>query len=361
MEEDSGEHRYGWDQRIREIRADFPFFVQNDLEKKPWVYLDNAATTHKPQCVLDAIIEFYTRYNSNIHRGLYELSERATQAFEDARATVAGFLGAAETSEIVFTRGATESLNLLAHCWGRHHLGNGDEILVSSLEHHANIVPWQMVAEHRGATVVPIPMNDLGQLDMDAALQRIASGKVRCLSLVHVSNALGIRVNVEPLIAAARAVGAFTVVDGSQAVAHFPVNVQELGCDAYVFSGHKLFGPTGIGVLWARKSLLESMPPYQGGGDMIRKVSWAGTTFAEPPAKFEAGTPDIAGAIGLGRAIQYVQNLGFEPIQAIDRVLHARAVAVVESVSGLRRLGTGGDSVGVVSFVSDQAHPFRRV
>lgn len=341
---------------IRNIRKDFPFFDPANPSAQ-WVYLDNAATTQKPQVVIDALVDYYTNYNANIHRGLYELSERATLAYENARAKVARFLNANQTSEIVFTRGATESLNLLASCWGGTNLKAGDEILVTEMEHHANIVPWQMVAEATGAELVRVPIDDDGQLDLEFAEKRLQSGKVKCLSIVHISNALGVKNEVERLVRLAVNEGVFSIVDGAQAVSHFSVDVQALGCDAYVFSGHKLFGPTGIGVLWAKQSVLESIPPYQGGGDMIRKVSFDGTTFADPPSKFEAGTPHISGAIGLGAAIDYVSGIGFDLISEIDHKLFQKTVEVVESIPELRRIGKSDAQLGVVSFYSDKIHP----
>ena len=342
---------------IEAIRDDFPFFKNLDEHGKPWVFLDNAATTQKPQLVIDQLVHYYTTYNSNIHRGLYEISERATSAYESAREKIAIFLNAYQTTEIVFTKGSTESINLIASCWGGNHLRAGDEILVTEMEHHANIVPWQLVAEAVGAKVVHAPVDDEGNLDITFVESKLRSGSVKCFSIVHVSNALGVRTDVERLVKVAKENGVFTVIDGAQAVSHFPVDVRELGCDVYVFSGHKIFGPTGIGVLWAKQTLLESIPPYQGGGDMIRKVSFDGTTFAEPPSKFEAGTPHIAGAIGLGYAIDYVKQIGFETISAIDALLYDKTVGIVESIPQLRRIGRTDQQLGVISVYSDDIHP----
>lgn len=343
-------------EEIEKIRNDFPFFAEGN-PSSDWIYLDNAATTQKPQVVIDALVEFYTSYNSNIHRGLYELSERATRAYEQARTKVARFLNANRESEVVFTKGATDSLNLLASCWGGTHLQPGDEILLTEMEHHANIVPWQMVAEATGAKVVRVPIDDKGALDLEFATRKLTSGRVKCFSITHISNAMGIRNSVEQLVKIAVENGVFSVVDGAQAVSHFAVDVQALGCDAYVFSGHKLFGPTGVGILWAKQSVLESIPPYQGGGDMIRRVSFEGTTYADPPSKFEAGTPHIAGAIGLGAAIDYVQATGFETIARIDHALFHKTVSVIDSIPGLRRIGDTQAQLGVVSFYSDTLHP----
>ena len=342
---------------IERIRADFPFFNDTTDPAERWVYLDNAATTQKPQMVIDAIVEYYTRYNANIHRGLYELSERSTSAYEDARKKIASFLNANQTSEVVFTRGATESINLLASCWGGQNLKQGDEILITDMEHHANIVPWQLVAQATGAKLVHAPIDDQGNLDLEFVETRLKSGSVKCMSIVHISNALGVKNEVEKLVHIAKEQGVFTIVDGAQAVSHFAVDVQEIGCDAYVFSGHKIFGPTGIGILWAKQAVLESIPPYQAGGDMIRRVSFEGTTFTEPPAKFEAGTPHISGAIGLGYAIDYVRNIGFERIERIDHALYERTIEIVESIPSLRRIGRTSAQLGVVSFYSDTIHP----
>ena len=342
---------------ISRIRADFPFFNEETDPAKQWVYLDNAATTQKPQKVIDAIVDYYTHYNANIHRGLYELSERSTAAYETSRKKIATFLNANQPSEVIFTRGATESINLLASCWGGTNLGAGDEILITDLEHHANIVPWQLVAEATGAKLVHTPIDDDGNLDKAFAEARLKSGKVKCMSIVHISNALGVKNEVEALVRIAKEQGVFTIVDGAQAVSHFPVDVQAIGCDAYVFSGHKIFGPTGIGILWAKQRVLEAIPPYQAGGDMIRRVSFDGTTFTEPPAKFEAGTPHISGAIGLGCAIDYVQGIGFERIGRIDHALYQRTVEIVEGIPELRRIGRTSAQLGVVSFYSDTIHP----
>ena len=344
-------------EKITQIRGDFPFYGKSMDDPDYWIFLDNAATTHKPRCVLDAITDFYVNYNANIHRGLYELSEKATSAYEEARKRIAGFIGARSDAEVVFTRGATESINLIASCWGGQNLAKGDFILVSEMEHHANIVPWQLVAEATGAEVLPIPIDDVGNLDLSFAEEKIKSGQVKCLSLVHVSNAIGVRVDVEPLVKLAKANGVFTLIDGSQALSHFAVNVTDLDCDAYVFSGHKLFGPTGIGILWAREEILKAIPPYQGGGDMIHRVSFEGTTFSEPPSKFEAGTPHISGAIGLGRAVEYVQSIGYQTIAEIDELLLKKATEIVESVPGLERVGKTDHQIGVLSFYPKTVHP----
>ncbi len=344
------------DSLIQSIRTQFSFFDQED-GGGGWVYLDNAATTQKPRAVLDALMGYYTRYTSNIHRGLYELSEHATESYEAARAKIARFLGASQPDEVVFVRGATEGINLIASSWGRRNLQPGDEVLMSQLEHHANIVPWQLACESTGAKVRVIPMDDAGNVDVDAALAMMDQGRVKVLSMMWVSNALGVRLPVELLVKEARKRGIFTLVDGAQAVSHFPVNVSDLNCDAFVFSGHKLYGPTGIGVLWARASVLEQMPPYQAGGDMIRKVSFSGTTFAAPPARFEAGTPHIAGAIGLGAAVDWLTGVGFDCVDKIDAALYERCIEMVSAIPGLRRIGTSRRQLGAVSLFSERAHP----
>lgn len=344
------------DSLIQSIRIQFPFFDQED-GGGGWVYLDNAATTQKPRAVLDALMGYYTRYTSNIHRGLYELSEHATESYEAARAKIARFLGASQPDEVVFVRGATEGINLIASSWGRCNLQPGDEVLMSQLEHHANIVPWQLACESTGAKVRVIPMDDAGNVDVDAAVAMMDQGRVKVLSMMWVSNALGVRLPVELLVKEARKRGIFTLVDGAQAVSHFPVSVSDLDCDAFVFSGHKLYGPTGIGVLWARSSVLEQMPPYQAGGDMIRKVSFSGTTFAAPPARFEAGTPHIAGAIGLGAAVDWLTGVGFDCVDRIDDALYEHCIEMVSAIPGLRRIGTSTRQLGAVSLYSDRAHP----
>lgn len=344
------------DSLIQSIRTQFPFFDQVE-GGGGWVYLDNAATTQKPRAVLDALMGYYTRYTSNIHRGLYELSEHATESYESARAKIARFLGASQSDEVVFVRGATEGINLIASSWGRRNLQPGDEVLMSQLEHHANIVPWQLACESTGAKVRVIPMDDAGNIDVDAAVAMMDEGRVKVLSMMWVSNALGVRLPVELLAKEARKRGIFTLVDGAQAVSHFPVNVSDLDCDAFVFSGHKLYGPTGIGVLWARASVLEQMPPYQAGGDMIRKVSFSGTTFAAPPARFEAGTPHIAGAIGLGAAVDWLTGVGFDCVDKIDAALYEHCIEIVSAIPGLRRIGTSSRQLGAVSLFSERAHP----
>jgi cysteine desulfurase/selenocysteine lyase len=335
-------------------RAEFPALHQQ-VHGKPLVYLDSAATTQKPRAVIDAISRFYERDNANVHRGVHALSERATRAFEGARATVARFLNA-DPREVVFVRGATEAINLVAQSFGRLRLQAGDEVVVTTLEHHSNIVPWQMLAAATGARVVPAPIDDAGDLEL-AALERLLGPKVKLLAVTQVSNALGTVTPLEAVIALARARGIPVLVDGAQGAPHLGVDVKTLGADFYVFSGHKLYGPTGIGVLWARREHLEAMPPWQGGGDMIRSVSFEKTTFNEVPYKFEAGTPDIAGAVGLAAALDYVAAIGLPAIAAHEAGLLGEAEAALRAVPGVRLVGTPRQRAGVISFQVGDIHP----
>jgi cysteine desulfurase / selenocysteine lyase len=333
---------------VRPVREDFPILRQQ-VHGKPLVYLDNAATTQKPQAVIDAIVDYYTRYNANIHRGVYELSQKATDAFEQAREKVAKFIHAPHPAECIFVRGTTEAANLVASSWGRANLKAGDEVLIGEMEHHSNIVPWQLVGEQTGAKVRVIPMSENGEL-MLGKLDELLSERTKMVAVQHVSNALGTIQDVETIARKAKAVGARVFVDGAQWVAHHPTDVRKLGCDFYAFSGHKLYGPTGIGVLWGRLDLLKEMPPWQGGGDMIEMVSFERTTYAGLPNKFEAGTPDIAGAVGLGAAIDYISGLGFERFEAHERELLGYGTERLGQVPGLRIVGTAKRKVGVISF-----------
>lgn len=337
------------------VRADFPI-LQQQVNGHPLVYLDNAATTQKPECVIQALVDYYRRDNSNVHRGAHALSDRATAAFEEARRKVARLLNAEDSRQILWTRGTTESINLVAASWGRSTLQPGDRILVSAMEHHSNIVPWQMVAAERGATVEPIPVDGTGTLDM-TAFAAMLDERVRMVAVGHVSNALGSINPVERIVELAHAAGALVLVDGAQAVAHWNVDVRVLDCDFYAFSAHKLFGPTGIGVLYGRRELLEAMPPYQGGGEMIESVSFAGTTYNQLPYKFEAGTPDIAGAIGLGAAVDYLQGLDRAGAARHEQALLERAVALAERVPGLVLVGTATHKASVLSFNLAGVHP----
>ncbi|MCA9192149.1 MAG: SufS family cysteine desulfurase [Planctomycetales bacterium] len=334
------------------VRSDFPI-LRTQMNAQPLIYLDNAATTQKPKMVIDAVVDFYSNYNSNIHRGVYELSQRATDAYELARTKVAKFISAPFVEECIFTRGTTEGVNLVARCWGEENVASGDVILLSELEHHSNIVPWQLLAKKVGAELKYLPMATNGQLDL-TNLEQFISDRTRIVALQMVSNALGGIHDLHPIIDLAHKVGALVLLDAAQAVAHFPVSVSNLDCDFLVFSGHKLYGPTGIGILWGRRELLASMPPYQGGGDMIESVTLTGTTFAELPNKFEAGTPDIAGAIGLGAAIDYVSSIGFAAIEAHESSLLEYATKKLEAVPGLRILGNSFPKEAIISFVIDE-------
>ena len=337
------------------LRGQFPALAQ-EVNGHPLVYLDNAATTQKPQAVLDAINHYYRADNANVHRAAHALSGRATRAFEDARETVARFINAPLSHEVIWTRGTTEAINLVAQSWGMSELRAGDEVVLSTLEHHANIVPWQLVAQRTGAVIRVIPLDERGDLDL-AAYHALLGPRTRLVSVAHVSNALGTVNPVEQIVAAAKAIGALTLIDGAQAVAHFEVDVQAIGCDFYAFSGHKLYGPTGIGVLWGRTELLERMPPWQAGGEMIDRVSFAGTTFNTLPFKFEAGTPHIAGAIGLAAAIGFVMEQDKDSLASHDAALTDYLVAGLQQVPGLRLVGEPGQRAGAVSFLLDDIHP----
>jgi cysteine desulfurase/selenocysteine lyase len=339
----------------RVIRADFPI-LQQEVNGHPLVYLDNAATTQKPEVVIEAITHYYRCDNANVHRGAHALSDRATLAFEQAREEVAAFLNSPHSRQVIWVRGVTEGVNLVAHSWGRSNLGKGDRVLLPYLEHHSDIVPWQMVCAATGATVEPVPVLDSGDIDLDA-LDAMLDERVKLVALNHVSNAIGTVNPVRDIIRRARAVGAKVLVDGAQAVAHWPVDVQALDCDFYTFSGHKLFGPTGIGVLWGREELLEAMPPFLGGGEMIERVSFEGTTFNGLPFKFEAGTPNIAGVIGLGAAVRYVTGLDRAGAAAHEASLLDYTLELAADIRGLTRVGAPRESVGIFSFLLEGCHP----
>ena len=336
-------------------RRQFPI-LERKVHRKPLVYLDNAATTQKPLAVLDAERYYFEHFNANIHRGVHALSQEASEAFEGAREKIRAFLGAAHVEEIIFTRGATEAINLVAQTWGRTHLEAGDEILISAMEHHANIVPWQMLCEMTGARLKVIPMDERGVLLMDR-VDQLLTARTRLVGITLVSNALGTVNPVAEIIRKAHAAGARVLVDGAQAVAHVAVDVAALGCDFFVFSGHKLYGPTGIGVLYGKKELLTAMPPYQGGGDMILQVTFEKTTYNQIPYKFEAGTPHISGAIGLGAAIDFVQSVGLENIAAHEDWLLQEATERARRVNGLRIIGTAPGKASILSFVLEGIHP----
>jgi cysteine desulfurase/selenocysteine lyase len=337
------------------IRKDFPGLHQK-VHGKPLVYLDNAATTQKPKAVIDALTRFYTADCSNVHRAVHELSSRATAGFENARALVKHFINAGSEREIVFLRGATEAINLVAQSYSRPLMKAGDEILISALEHHSNIVPWQLLCEQTGARLVVAPVNDAGELIVEEFESRLGP-KTALVAVAHVSNALGTVLPVREIVRMAHDRGVKVLLDGAQAVPHLKVDVRELDCDFYVFSGHKVFGPTGIGVLYGRECLLDRMPPWQGGGDMIRSVTFDKTIYNELPWKFEAGTPHIAGAIGLGAALDYVLQIGFERVMAHEQDLLAYGTELLRAIPGLRLIGTAREKAGVLSFVLEGVHP----
>ena len=340
---------------VERVRADFPL-LSRSIGGRPVVYLDHAATSQKPRVVIDALARFYAEDNANIHRGVYALSNNATEAYQGARRTVQHFLGAAEAREIIFVRSTTEAINLVAATHGRQHVGAGDEIVVSELEHHSNIVPWQLLAEQTGARLRVYPMSDAGELPLDG-LARLLSPRTKIVAVSHVSNALGTVNPVREIAALAHEHRATLVVDGAQAAPHLPVDVRALDCDFYAFSGHKACGPTGIGVLYGRAQLLDAMPPYQGGGDMIASVSFERTTYAPAPAKFEAGTPHIAGAVGLAAALQYLDQLGLDAIAGYEAELLAYATEGLSAVPGLTIIGTAPAKAAVVSFIMEAIHP----
>jgi cysteine desulfurase/selenocysteine lyase len=337
------------------VRADFPL-LSRSMRGKSLVYLDNAATSQKPRHVIDAIHRYYETLNANVHRGVYQLSEEATAAYEWGRAMVARYLNAPSPAEIVFVRGATEGINLVAATLGRQRVGRGDEVLVSAMEHHSNIVPWQMLCEERGATLRVLPMNRRGELELER-LPDLLTPRTRFVSVVHVSNSLGTVNPVREIVREARARDIPVLLDGAQAAPHGPVDVQALDCDFYAVSGHKMFGPTGIGALFGRRAILETMPPYQGGGEMIRTVTFAKTTYAPIPMRFEAGTPNIEGAVGIGAAVDYLHQLDWDAVSRHEADLLAYATGALSAIPGLRIIGTAAHKVSVVAFVLDGAHP----
>jgi cysteine desulfurase/selenocysteine lyase len=341
---------------VDRLRADFPLLDQR-VHGKPLVYFDNAATAQKPRAVLDAVRRYYERDNANVHRGVHQLSERATRAYEDARVKVQRFLNAAEVREIIFTRGTTEAINLVAQTYGRRHVGLGDEIVLTHLEHHSNIVPWQLLCEEKGAALRVVPINDRGELLLDE-YEKLLTPRTRLVAVAHVSNSLGTVNPVRRLIELAHKAGVPVLLDGAQAVPHLAVDVRALDCDFYAFSGHKVYGPTGIGVLYGKASLLEAMPPWQGGGDMISSVTFAKTTYNDLPYKFEAGTPNIAGAIGLGAALDYVSAIGLDAIAAHEHALLEYATAQLQALPGIRIVGTAVDKAAVISFLAEDPPVF---
>lgn len=344
------------DFNVDEIRKDFPILHQ-EVNGYPLVYFDNGATSQKPKQVIDAISKYYEEYNSNIHRGVHHLSQIATTAYEKAREEIQLFLNAKELAEIVFTKGTTEGINLVAQSWGRKFLKEGDEVVISAMEHHANIVPWQMICEEKGAVLKVIPMSQSGELIMEEA-EKLIGEKTKIVAVMHVSNALGTINPIQKIIQLAKQVDAITLVDGAQAVPHFMVDVQELDCDFYTFSAHKLLGPTGVGVLYGKKQILEAMPPWQGGGDMIKDVSFEKTTYADVPLKFEAGTPNIAGCIVMAEAVRYWKALNHEHVKLYEDALFSYAVEKLSEIEGMRFIGTAKEKVAVISFLIDGLHPY---
>jgi cysteine desulfurase/selenocysteine lyase len=340
---------------ITAIRSQFPA-LQQQVNGKPLAYLDNAATTQKPQRVIDAISRYYEHDNANIHRGVHALSLRATATYENARSDIASFLGADRPEEIVFVRGATEAINLAAQAWGRPRLSEGDEILITELEHHSNIVPWQLLCEQSGASLKVAPIHDDGSLDIDA-FRALLTDRTAIVAVAHVSNAIGTINPVAGICEMARKVGATTLIDGAQATGHLAVNVQEIGCDFYATSGHKMYGPTGIGCLYGRHALLDEMDPWQGGGDMILSVSFEQSTWNKVPFRFEAGTPNIAGVIGLGEAVAFMQDTGLDSVSAAEHDLLDYGTALLQSIDGVQLVGTAPHKAAILAFTVDGVHP----
>lgn len=337
---------------VEKIRKDFPILHQRIYSNKPLVYLDNAATSQKPQEVIDCISQYYSEYNSNIHRGVHYLSQKASLAFDKVREKVKTFINAADEREIVFTRGTTESINLVAATYGRKNIKEGDEIIISSIEHHSNIVPWQMLCEEKGALIKVIPMNDDGDIIFEE-FEKLITPKTKFISVVYISNSLGTINPVKKIIAKAHQHNIPVLVDGAQAVSHLQVDVQDLDCDFFAFSGHKMFGPTGIGVLYGKFDLLDAMPPYQGGGDMIKSVSFEKTTYNDVPFRFEAGTPHVEGVIGLGAAIDYINKLDHKAIEAYEFDLLEYATKSLQDIKEVKLIGTAKEKTSVVSFILD--------
>ena len=340
---------------VMAIRQQFPV-LHREVKGKPLVYFDNAATTQKPQTVIDVLVDYYNGYNANIHRGIHTLAEEATAAFELSRDAVQQFINAATREEIIFTKGTTESINLVAYTWGRQNIKAGDEIIVSTMEHHSNIVPWQILCQEKGAILKVIPVNDHGELLLDE-FEKLLSDKTKLVSVVHVSNAMGVVNPVNKIIESAHKAGAVVLIDGAQSTVHLDIDVQEMDCDFFAFSAHKFYGPTGIGGLYGKMHLLESMPPFLGGGEMIKEVSFDGTTYADLPYKFEAGTPNIADTIALKAAIDFINQTGKENIRRHENELLAHATAQLSEIEGLRIIGDAQNKISVVSFVVDKLHP----
>lgn len=340
---------------VEQIRKDFPI-LSTSIKGKPLVYLDNAATTQKPKSVIERTNRYYLNENSNIHRGVHTLSQLATEYYENSRSIIKKFLNASSNEEIIFTRGTTESINLIANTFGRKFIKEGDEIIISHMEHHSNIVPWQIVCEERGAKLKIIPINDQGELLIDE-FERLITPKTKLVSLIHASNTLGTINLIKKITEISHSHGIPVLVDGAQAVSHIPVDMQDLDCDFYAFSGHKVYGPTGIGVLFGRKNLLHELPPYQGGGDMIRSVTFEKTTYNDLPFKFEAGTPNIVGAIGLGEALSYISKVGVETIALYEQELLNYATKVLSEIDELKIIGNALEKTSIISFVLKDIHP----
>lgn len=340
---------------IQAVRRQFPA-LNREVKGKPLVYFDNAATTQKPQVVIDALVNYYSNYNANIHRGIHTLAEEATAAFEATRDTVQQFIKAGSREEIIFTGGTTEGINLVAQTWGRQHVQQGDEIVISAMEHHSNIVPWFILAQEKGAVIKVIPVDEEGDL-IPGEFEKLLTEKTRVVSIVHASNALGTINPVKKMIAQAHAAGAVVLIDGAQSAVHLDINVQELDCDFFAFSSHKVYGPTGVGVLYGKKDLLEAMPVYQGGGEMIREVNYSTITYNDLPYKFEAGTPNIADAIAFKAALDYTAHLGKDKIRRHENELLDYATGLLDDIPGLRIVGRAKHKVSLVSFVIDQVHP----
>ncbi|MCH8280404.1 MAG: cysteine desulfurase [Chloroflexi bacterium] len=340
---------------VSKIRADFPVLHQK-VNGKPLVYMDTGATSQKPQSVIDALVRYYTEDNSNVHRGVHTLSQRATEEYDTARSKTRQFLNAASDQEIIFVKGTTDGINLVAHSYGRQHLGPGDEIIISTMEHHSNIIPWQVLCQEKAAHLRIIPINDAGELLIDE-YERLLTPRTKLVSITHVSNVLGTINPIEQIVEMAHSRGVPVLVDGAQAAPHMAVDVQKLGCDFYVFSGHKLYGPTGIGVLYGKFDLLEAMPPYQLGSDMIKSVTFESTIYNDLPYKFEAGTPHIAGVIGLGAAIDYVSDIGMDCIDTYEHGLLEYGMECLSSIGGVQIIGTASEKSAILSFVMDGIHP----
>lgn len=338
------------------VRRDFPILHQ-EVNGNPLVYFDNGATSQKPQQVIDAMVKYYSTYNANIHRGVHHLSQLATSAYEQAREEIRAFLNARKTEEIIFTSGTTDGINLIAQSWGRNYLKPGDEIVVTAMEHHANIVPWQLVCEQTGAVLKVIPMDTNGELILEEA-RKLIGLRTRMVSIIQVSNALGTINPVREILAMAREFGAMTLIDGAQAVPHFKVDVQELDCDFYVFSAHKILGPTGVGILYGKQQLLDQLPPWKGGGDMIRTVTFEKTTYNDAPLRFEAGTPNISGGIVMAEGIRYWNSLNHEAVQAYEKDLLQYGTNCLKEIEGVRIIGEAKEKVAVISFIMEDLHPY---